>query len=483
MPSDSRSAFHADEMNLLKLAFLILCGVFLLSTTVSAQADPIDSYIRAEMAKRHVPGLSLVVIKDKRIIKASNYGLANVELNVAVNERTSFEIASMSKQFTDAAMLLLVEEGKVGLDDSVTKYLDNLPETWRGITIRRLMNHTSGLRDDWDEGDPFFLTNNTNEDFLRALVNFPLKFKPGERFSYSCGPFLIGLVIQKVTGKPYAQFMQERIFNPLGMTSTHINDPFRIIADRASGYVFRDGILKNGVRISPAAEARADVGVATTALDLAKWDVALSGTSLLRESSLREMFSPGRLTDGSMIPYGFGWFITPVRGHLVVGHSGGFRTGFSSTIDRYLDDKLTIIVLANLQTAHAWSIGRTVAGFYNADYSSISFMTPQREPNPQRTLGLQRFLILLSEGRVEPGQAVEHFPLAYYDPEEMRAVIKGMKSFSLVGCRGMSAQRRDLFGARINEICFYKVTADDEHYVSFVLNGDGKVIYVEPYEY
>lgn len=150
----------------LKLTIRLLCGALLLLTTFPAQADPIDSYIRAQMAKRHIPGLSLVVIKDKKIIKSSNYGLANIELNVAVSEQTTFEIASMSKQFTDAAMLLLVEEGKVGLDDSITKYLGNLPKAWRKITIRQLMNHTSGLRDDWEEEDPFFLTNNTDEEFF-----------------------------------------------------------------------------------------------------------------------------------------------------------------------------------------------------------------------------------------------------------------------------------------------------------------------------
>lgn len=469
-------------MNLLKITFSILCGALLSLTTVSAQTDSIDSYIRAEMAKRHIPGLSLVVIKDNEIIKASNYGLANVELNVAVNEKTTFEIASMSKQFTNAAMLLLVEERKVGLDDSVMKYLDKLPETWRDITIRRLMNHTSGLRDDWDEDDAFFLTNNTDEQFLRALANFPLKFKPGERFSYSCGPFVIGMIIQRVTGKPYAQFMQERIFNPLGMTSTHINDSFRIVADRASGYVFRDGVLKNGVRISPAAEARGDVGVQTTALDLAKWDSALSGTRLLKESSLQAVFTLGQLSNGLTVPYGFGWWIDTVRGHSVIWHSGDFRTGFNSVIDRYLDDKLTVIILANLQTAHAYSMGRTVAGFYDSDYRSVSFMTPQSDPNPRRTLELRRFFTLLADGRVESNQTIERFPFTYYDPEEMRRLIKGMKSFSFVGCQSMLMQQITVFGARLNEICFYKMIADDEHYVSFALTADGKVIYVEPYE-
>jgi len=327
-------------MNYLQ-SFIAFSAVLFLLTNVSAQTDAIDSHIRALMARRHIPGLSLVIIKDKKIVKASYYGLANVELNVPVSEGTSFEIASMSKQFTCAALLLLVEEGKVGLDDSITKYLDNLPDAWRDITIRQLMNHTSGLRDDWDEDNNFFLTKNTNEDFLRALTNSQLKFKPGERYGYSCGAFVIGMVIEKVSGKPYAQFMQERVFNRLGMTSTHINDAFKIVPERASGYIFRGGILSNGVRISPAAEARGDVGIRTTALDLAKWDAAMNDTRLLKQSSLDAMFAPARLNNGSTAPSGLGWMLFPVRGHSVAFHGGGFRTGFNSTINRYLDDQLT----------------------------------------------------------------------------------------------------------------------------------------------
>jgi len=152
--------------------------LFLLLTAVSTHADSVDDYVRGEMAKRHIPGLSLVVVRNKKIVRESNFGLANVELDVPVNERTSFEIASMTKQFTDAAILLLAEEGKLSVDDRITAYLDNLPPAWRDITIRELMLHTSGLRDDWDDDNKYFLTNNTDGDFLRALTAVPLYFNP-----------------------------------------------------------------------------------------------------------------------------------------------------------------------------------------------------------------------------------------------------------------------------------------------------------------
>ena len=142
------------------------------------------------------------------------------ELGVSVNEHTSFEIASMTKMFTDAGILLLVEEGKVSLDDSITKYIAGLPKTWNEITIRELMVHTSGLRDDWDEGNDYFLTKTSNADFLEALKASPLKFKPGTQHSYGCGPFLLGLVIEKVSGKAYAEFMP-RAYSRAAEYDTH----------------------------------------------------------------------------------------------------------------------------------------------------------------------------------------------------------------------------------------------------------------------
>ena len=473
-------------MHYSRIIFSNLCAVLLLVPCASAQTDQIDAYVRADMARRHIPGVSLVVIKDNKLIKASNYGLANVELNVAVNERTSFEIASMTKQFTDAALLLLVEEGKVGLDDSITKYLDGLPATWRDITIRRLMNHTAGLRDDWEEDNNFFLTKNTNEEFLHALTEAPLKFKPGERYGYGCGPFVIGMVIEKVSGKTYAQFMQERIFDPLGMTSTHVNDPFRIVPDRASGYAFKDGALKNGVRISPAAEARGDVGIRTTALDLARWDGAMNDTRLLKPSSLEAMFSWARLNDGSTAPSGLGWLMFPVRGHAVAQHGGGFRTGFSSTINRYLDDHLTVIILNNLWRGSANDTGHIIAGFYNPDYRSASMMTARPDPNPHRTDQLRRLLILLKNGGNDAkltALTTANFPFTIYEPDDWSRLVTGMKSFSFIDCQDVSARRTNLFRATVNKICFYKVAGEEEKYISFALTAEGKVAYIEPYDY
>jgi D-alanyl-D-alanine carboxypeptidase len=200
----------------------------------------IDSAVRAEMQARQIPGSQVLVMKYGLVIKKGNYGFANLEYHVPVTDSTRFPIASMSKAFTCAGILLLMEEGKLDIDDELGKYFDSLPASWNGITIRRLMNHTAGLRDDWDEGDNFFYTNNSDSALFAALKSAPLKFRPGRGFSYGCGPFVLGLVIAKVSGESYPDFMKHRIFDKLGMKNTIINDPEAIIPNRAAGYILKD---------------------------------------------------------------------------------------------------------------------------------------------------------------------------------------------------------------------------------------------------
>lgn len=468
-----------------KIVFVLLMAHLLgLCRGIAGQSKDVDAYIRDWMARRNIPGVSLVVIKAKKVVKSSNYGLANVELAIPVNERTSFEIASMTKQFTAAALLLLVEDGKVSLDDRITKYFDGLPETWHEIRIHQLLDHTSGLKDDWDADNDFFLTKNSNEAFLTALKAAPLKFQTGERYGYSCGPFLVGMIIEKVSGKSYAKFMQERIFDRLGMASTHVNDASRIVPDRASGYIYRDAKLMNGVRISPAAHARADVGIRTTALDLVKWDAAMNDTRLLKQSSLDAMFAVGRVNDGSTTLSGLGWWLSPVRGRAAATHGGAFRTGFNSTINRYLDDGLTVIILANRFRVGANDAGHIVAGFYEPQFRPVASMSVRPDPDPGRTVKLKTNLVRLAEGLLKLEGLSVNFPYRAYEPDDWSQLIKGMKTLSFVNCSPIFDSTARNYGARTNRICFFKLVAEDEtRYVSAVYDTDDKIAYIEPYEY
>lgn len=451
-------------------------------TQVLTYTTAIDKLVKMEMQKKHIPGLSLVVIRDGRIIKQGNYGLSNLELNVAVNPNTAFQIASMSKAFTCAGILLLMQDGKLHLDDKITTYFDSLPEAWKEITIGEMMSHTAGLVDDWNYGDDnYFLTRNSNREFLQDLVKYPLEFKPGEGFQYGCGPFVMGMLIEKISGKSYAAFMQERIFGPLGMTHTWVNDPLKIVPDRANGYVYRDSSWWNGVRISPAAEARGDVSVLTTASDMAKWDAACSGNQLLSDGSRQLMFSPAKLLNGAAVPYGFGWFVYPFNGHAFNNHDGGFRTGFTSTIDRYLDDHLTIIVLCNLHMAKTYQISTAIAALFNSDYRAASDLPVQKDPDPEKTKLIGQVIEQIRNGNMSDAVFLQQLHCPFVGLQDMRRYLKEMKSCTYINHIVFDKARKDAFNDDIKEVRFYKVSRNENKrdiYLSFSLTDKNKVVFM-----
>lgn len=452
---------------------------------VHAPTDPdraaLDHYIQSVMAARHIPGLQVVITRAHRVIFSASYGLADVTSGRRVDSATSFEVASISKQFTDAAVLLLAQQGKLSLDDRVARYLRGVPPAWRPITLRQLMTHTAGLRDDWDEDDAFFQAHLTDSSFLAVLESAPLRFRPGTGFSYGCGPFVLGVLISRITGRPYHQLMRDRIFRPLGLASTGINE-FDPQPDPATGYRLQGDSLIPGVRISPAAHARGDVGVHTTALDLARWDAALDGTALLSAASRRAMFSPAHLSSGELVPYGLGWFIRPWRGHREVEHDGGFRTGFSSTIARYPEDSLTIIVLTNRQSAHAYSIARGLLSLYASDFASISTMSPVRGDWPVETAAIRRTFDALAQGRAAADLAPGAMRLIGIPADELRQGLAGHAAPELLGCRPVHHAKGWPPADAGVEVCFVRAASPAGTFWSFTFDAGHRITYAEPEE-
>ena len=457
---------------------------------MESRIDDLDAWVAEMMAREQIPGLSLAVVQNGNIVKVGHYGLANVELNVPVNEETSFKIASMSKAFTAAALMLLVEDGSVGLDDRVTSHLEGLPSTWDDITLRQLANHTSGMSNDWDlhPGGPrpddwtnnssdYFLQNTTDEAFLSALTGLPLLFAPGERSSYAAGTFVIGMVIERVSGMPYAEFMRTRIFEPLGMTRTIINDAARVVPHRASGYRLHRGELMNGWRISQAAEARGDVGVMTTALDMAKWDAAMRDTRLLSQASLDEIATPARLNDGGSYPDGLGWSLWPIRGFHTMGHGGGFRTGFSSIIYRFMDGDLTVIIVSNLwNVVFTFTDAQEIASFFDPTFQRISTMQPRTDPDPDRSNILRNVIGLVASGIVNPTYMTENFLIDAYNLTPWQERHEGLESFSFVDCQPRGSRGVASDGSVVSEVCFYSFTEPQgTGYLVFSLTDDGRV--------
>ncbi len=269
----------------------------------------IDSFVASEMVRQNIPGLSVGIYSRGQILLAKGYGLANVELSVPVRAETIFQSGSVGKQFVSAAIMMLVEEGKISLDDSITKYFPDAPATWKPILIKNLLSHTSGLSE-YESDDrtgpkgAFYLRLDFTEDELAIKIEaLPIEWAPGEKWAYrNTNYVLLGIAIHKITGKPYAEFLAERIFKPLSMTSTRLISESDIIPNRAAGYELHDGQIKNQEWVSPTFDSTADGALYFNVIDLAKWDEALYGTKLLKQSSLDRIWTVYPLNDGKPNP-------------------------------------------------------------------------------------------------------------------------------------------------------------------------------------
>ena len=345
------------------------------------RADDVDDYVRAQMQKKKIPGLSLAVVREGRVVKAQGYGLASLELQVPATAHTVYEIGSISKQFTATVVMMLVEEGNVKLGDSIAHYLSGLPAAWKGVTIRHLLTHTSGIPDfEAVIGYDSYRNIYTNESLLGTVRDSAMDFPPGEKWNYSnTGYFLLGMLLEKVIGNPYPRIIQERIFKPLGMSESRDSEPGELIPNRAAGYAIEGKAYRNRDPMQPTACKGAGTLVSTVT-DMAVWDSALYTDRLLKMSSLDTMWTPVRLNDGKTFPYGFGWFLEPWQGHKDLNHSGG-TAGFTTDISRFTDDHLSVIILTNCYARSIGRMGNTIAGLYVSALAPPVYKSiPDNEP-------------------------------------------------------------------------------------------------------
>ena len=341
--------------------------LFLFVTTVAAQADKVDDYVKAEMQRQRIPGISIAVIKNGKVIKAEGYGLANTELNVPARPETVYKIGSLSKQLIATGIMLLMQEGKLSLDDKISKFLDGTPDTWKDITIRHLLTHTSGIVREAPGFDPYKIQ--SDADVIKTAYPLTLRFTPGEKWEYcNVGYFALAEVIRKISGRAWSDFLNERIFSPLEMKATRTTTVTDIVPNRADGYIWREGRLHNADIFFA---LRPSGAFLSTVLDLAKWDASLYSDQILKAATREMMWSPVKLNNGNSHPYGFGWELDAPGGHKRVQH-GGSLPGFRSTIARYVDDKLTVIVLTNADNANPGAVALGVADTF------IPGVIPQR---------------------------------------------------------------------------------------------------------
>ncbi len=375
--------------NRTQIATFVSIILLLYSPSALSQTGSVDEYIKAQMKKRNIPGLALAVIEAGEIVKVKGYGFSDIEHNVPVRANTIFQSGSVGKQITSFAIMMLVEEGKIDLDDPINKYLDGSPGIWKDITVRHLLTHTSGIRDYEKKID--YRGDYTEEDFFKMASGQPLDFSPGEHWSYSnTGYVLLGILIKKVSGQYWGDFVHDRIFTPLKMETARVISEDDIILNRASGYRLVEGEIKNQEWVSPSLNTTADGALYVSVLDMAKWDAGFYTPELLSKTSLEEMWAPVKLNNGKVINYGFGWWFKDIRGHRVTAHSGGWQ-GFSAYIARYIDDSLTVVVLANQGDVKLALIAHNVASFFN----------PELRPDDRKVITLAQETLDSYVGRYE----------------------------------------------------------------------------------
>jgi D-alanyl-D-alanine carboxypeptidase len=308
------------------------------------------------MAEQHVPGLALAVVRAGEPELLRGYGYASVELSVAAAPDTVFEIASITKTFTAAAVLILCQDGAAALGDPIGRHLPDLPPAWRPVTLLQLLTHTSGIRD-YTRVSAYWSTSRLDvprEAILALVRDLPLDFAPGTDWAYSStGYYLLGLLIEGRSGITYGELLRERIFEPLGMHDTRLNDPYEVVPRRAAGYAWDGSVLRNKEYYSPSGTWAAGA-LLSTAADLARWDRAYSSGVLLEAGLRAQSADLGRTPTPAERANGFtmglGWYLFGDSRQGVMRHNGSIE-GFASEMARYSPSGLTVVVCCNSGSA------------------------------------------------------------------------------------------------------------------------------------
>jgi CubicO group peptidase (beta-lactamase class C family) len=434
------------------------------------------------MEKKNVPGIAIAVVRDGEPARVRGYGLANIELEVPVTPDTIFQSGSVGKQFTAAGILLLAEEGKLKLDDPLALHFPRAPATWHRITIRHLLTHTSGLSDSGDD-EYEERRDYTEEEHLEISWKLPLEFAPGSQWSYcNTGYMILGILTSKLTDMHWSEFQKQRIFEPAGMTTARVISESDIVKNRADGYERNEeGELRNQEWVPPSDNTLADGSLYVTARDMVAWDAALRERRLLSEASYDAWWTPVSLGDGITFPYGFGWSLNEQRGRRLIEHSGSWQ-GFRSAIARYVEDKLTVVVLANAAGTPTEAMAHAIAGIVDDDLRLPDPETPGVDPDPERTARLEGLLEAWAEWRTTPdmgrglaatasGSVRESF-----NRRRTGRLLEKKKSFSWLEDDGLGSSSMEWRGETVTRIAHYVLATDDARRVfRFYLTADGKV--------
>lgn len=444
---------------------IVLVGI---ASTLKVRADTVDDFVRKQMGEGHLQGVAIAVVQNGKTVKLQGYGVASVEFNVAVTSSSVFELGSVTKQITAAAILLLVEESRVRLDDRISTYIPESPPIWKDVTVRHLLTHTSGIRN-YSEVAGFELSKRMNRQaFVRELAQYPLDFQPGEKWSYSnSGYNLLGHIIAQASGKTYWDFLKAHVFGPLGMKTAGDRDLNYVVPNRVTGYEWDNGtLIGRDYELTDLFSAGAIVASIT---DLVQWNAALSSVGFLKAESMRELWKPVTLNSGKTHPYGFGWNIETIRGIRRLRHNGQ-TAGFAASIAHYPDQNLTVIALCNSgESGAAGVLTQGVAKQYLPELA-LRKATALADPDSARTKRLLTVTKALLEQSLPLSAFAEKARQALTQDRSFAlfrrlAVYGPVKSFDLIGM--------DDFPARV--LTYRAALGTHLAAIRFTLTDDGQI--------
>ena len=435
----------------------------------------IDDYAQAQMRRQHIPGMTLVVTRGGQPVLKKGYGVANMTTGAPATPDTVYRIASLTKQFTASAIMVLVQEGRLTLDQPVSSFFATTPASWKDITVRHLLNHTSGLRRDLspallDRVDPHKLPPIDQQIALAGEA--PLQAPTGAAYGYSnVGYHVLGFVIEKVTGQHYASFMQQRFFGPLGMRSADVIRTTRAAPSMAAGYTW------DGEAIRPAAALtmmpgliEAEGGLQMSALDLAKWEAAIAGERFLSKAGLAQMWAPSRLTGGSAVPYGLGWALDTVNARPFMHHSGQLE-GFTSQFARHPGEDFSVIVMTNTDSAITGRMASRISAIVDPRLDWVI----AADPRPQTGALLRTVMDEAARGVLRADERFAPAFQAELPPEVLTMFTEFMRQHGTITQLGF-IDYADLNGMQVAR---YLVRAGAEQSVlGIALDAQGRILFV-----
>jgi CubicO group peptidase (beta-lactamase class C family) len=360
------------------VALIVLMGLSSSGLAESTQTSDRDLATAINEAlektfKRDDPGAAVIVVKDGKTIFRKGYGLANLELGVPVEPDMVFRLGSITKQFTAVAILMLADQGKLSLDDDLTKFLPDYPTKGQRITIEQLLTHTSGIKNytSLPEWLAVWRKDLTVKEIIDLFKDQPMDFAPGEKWSYSnSGYILLGAIIEKVSGQTYQEFIEKNIFTPLGMKHSYYDNTARIIPRRVEGYSKTNEGYQNAAYLSMTQPFSAG-SLMSSVDDLALWDAALYTEKLVKPQSLKRAWAPRLLNNGKSAHYGYGWSMSAYEGHPIIEHGGGVN-GFTTYALRMPADRIFVAILTNRDSMGPGAVAFKVA--------ALALGKPYQEP-------------------------------------------------------------------------------------------------------